>query len=193
MGGQYLSNAGTFLIETLFGLYILFVMLRFLLQIVRADMFDNQISQALIKITNPALKPFRKIIPGIGGIDWASVILMIVLKITEIVLKGLLPGDTIPAVPGLFILAIAELLALVIGVFLFCIFLQIIISWINPGAYNPIVGLIHQLTEPLMRPARRIIKPVSGLDLSPMLVIIVLYLLLQAVLILQNPNFYLSY
>jgi len=176
MGGQYFSNAGIFLIETLFGLYILIVMLRFLLQLVRAD-FYNPFSQFLVKVSNPALNPLRKIVPGIGGIDWASVVLLFLLKIAELLLISLLPKYSMPAIPGLLVITTAELLSMLINIFLFGILIQVVISWINPGSYNPIVGLIHQLTEPLMRPARRMVPPISGLDLSPMLVIIGLYLM----------------
>ncbi|MDH5178205.1 MAG: YggT family protein [Gammaproteobacteria bacterium] len=180
MGGNYLGNAGHFLIETLFGLYILTVMLRFLLQLVRAD-FYNPVSQFLVKVTNPPLIPLRKIIPGIGGIDWASVLLMFGLKLGELVLRGLLPKSSIPPMPGIFVIASAGLLSLLVNVFLFSILIQVVISWISPGGYNPMVGLLQQLTEPLLRPARRLIPPISGLDLSPMAVIIVLYLILMLV------------
>lgn len=180
MGGNYFGNAGSFLIETLFELYILAVMLRFLLQVVRAD-FYNPFSQFLVKVTAPPLKPIRKIIPGVGGIDWASIVLMFLLKIAELVLLGLLPKAAIPPMPGLLVIAAAGLLSLLTYVFLFSIFIQVIISWINPGGYNPVIGLLHQLTEPLMRPARRLIPPISGLDLSPMAVIIVLYLILMLI------------
>lgn len=180
MGGNYFGNAGSFLIETLFGLYILAVMLRFLLQIVRAD-FYNPFSQFLVKVTNPPLKPIRMIIPGIGGIDWASIVLMFLLKLAELVLLGLLPKSAIPPMPGLLVIASAGLVSLLVNVFLFSIFIQVIISWVNPGSYNPVIGLLHQLTEPLMRPARRLIPPISGLDLSPMAVIIVLYLVLKLI------------
>lgn len=180
MGGNYLGNAGSFLIETLVGLYLLAVMLRFLLQMVRAD-FYNPLSQFLVKVTNPPLLPLRKIIPGFGGIDWASVILMYGIVLLKLVLLGLLPKSTIPPMPGIFVMGIGDLFSLLVWVYLFCIFIQVIISWINPGSYNPVLGLIHQLTEPLMRPARRFIPPISGLDLSPMAVIIVLYLILMLI------------
>ena len=176
MGGQYFSNAGVFLIETLVGLYCAAFMLRFLLQVARAD-FYNPFSQFLVKVTNPLLKPVRKLIPGLGGIDWASIVVLFGLKIGQVLLIGLLPRYSIPEVPGLVILASAELLSLLINIYIFAIIIQAVISWINPGTYNPIIGLLHQLTAPLLNPARRMLPPISGLDLSPMLVIIVLYLI----------------
>jgi len=174
MGGSYVGNAATFLIETVFGLYILLVMLRFLLQWARAD-FYNPVSQFIVKATQPALKPLRKIIPGIGGLDAAALVFMIILKLVELWLVTGLLGLS-PQIGGLVILSIAELLGLLINVFIFSILIQVIVSWVNPGMYNPVMGLLHSLTEPLLGPARRVIPPISGLDLSPIVVIIVLQL-----------------
>ncbi|MDH5446279.1 MAG: YggT family protein [Gammaproteobacteria bacterium] len=176
MGGNYVNNAGVFLIQTLVGLYALTFMLRFLLQLVRAD-FYNPFSQFLVKVTNPVVKPLRKIIPGIAGIDWASVVAVYLLMLLEFVLIGLLPRLSIPTPQGLLLLALAESLSLLLNVFLFSIIIQAVISWINPGSYNPVVGVLHQLTAPVLAPFRRLIPPISGLDLSPMAAIIVLYLI----------------
>ena len=74
--------------------------------------------------------------------------------------------------------AFAELLRLGVNVFFWAIVIQIVISWINPGAHNPITALLNSLTEPLMTPARRLLPPMSGFDLSPIPVLIVLQLCL---------------
>ena len=174
MGGSHVGNAATFLIETIFGLYILLVMLRFLLQWARAD-FYNPVSQFIVKATQLPLKPLRKIIPGIGGLDMAALVFMIVLKVVELWLVTGLMGMSLQ-ISGLAILSVADLLGLAINVFIFSILIQVIISWVNPGMYNPVMGLLHSLTEPLLGPARRVIPPISGLDLSPIVVIIVLQL-----------------
>jgi len=176
MGGQYFSNAGLFLINTLFGLYILAVMLRFLLQLVHAD-YKNQVFQILVKVTQPALFPLRRLIPGIGGIDVAAILLMFLLKIAELILIGMLPEYSMPNFPAMLIIATAELLGLCVNVFIFALIIQAIISWVAPSSYNPLTVLLYQLTNPVLTPARRILPPMSGLDLSPMVVIIVLYLL----------------
>ncbi len=174
MGGSYVGNAATFLVETLFGLYILIVMLRFLLQWVRAD-FYNPVSQFIVKATQPPLAPLRRLIPGFAGVDLAAVVFMFALKFTELwIVLGLLGIP--PQIPGLAMLCIAELLSLLINVFIFSILIQVIISWVNPGMYNPVMGLLHSLNEPLLAPARRVIPPISGLDLSPIAVIIFLQL-----------------
>ena len=175
MGNPYVSDAGTFLIQTIFGLYVLVVMLRLLLQWVRAD-FYNPVSQFVVKVTAPALRPLRRVIPGVAGIDLAAVVLMVVLKLVEwwivLSLKGISPGFG-----GMLLLAVADLLGLLINVFLVAILVQVILSWVNPGAHNPIIGLLYRLTEPLLGPARRLMPPVSGLDLSPIVVLVGLQLL----------------
>jgi YggT family protein len=174
MGGSYVGNAATFLIETLAGLYILIVMLRFLLQWARAD-FYNPVSQFIVKATQPPLAPLRRIIPGFAGLDLAALVFMFVLKFIELWLITTLLGIA-PQVGGLAILSVAELLGLAINVFIFSILIQVVISWVNPGMYNPVMGLLHSLNEPLLAPARRVIPPISGLDLSPIVVIICLQL-----------------
>ncbi|RLJ19879.1 YggT family protein [bacterium endosymbiont of Escarpia laminata] len=175
MDGNYLANPAIFLIQTLFGLYILAVVLRLILQLVKAD-FYNPVSQFLVRATNPPLKLLRRFIPGFGGIDISSIVLAWALKAAELGLVILLSGASVNAL-GPILWAIPELVELLINIFLFAILIQVILSWINPGAYNPVSALLYSLTDPVMRPARRILPPISGLDLSPMLVMIGLVLL----------------
>ncbi len=175
MGNPYFSDAGTFLVHTLFGLYVLAVMLRFLLQWVRAD-FYNPISQFLVKVTAPALRPLRRVIPGYAGLDLAALVLMLVLKLAEWWLI-LYFKDISPDPGGLFFLALADLLGLFLNVFLVTILIQVVLSWVSPGVYNPVTTLLYRLNEPLLRPARRVLPPISGLDLSPILVLVALQLL----------------
>lgn len=175
MSTSYLTNPLVFLIQTLFGLYILAVLLRFLLQTVRAD-FYNPISQFLVKATNPPLKILRRIIPGLGGIDLASLILAWALKAIELLLVIAITGHAANLF-GPLIWAIPELVELVINIFLFAVLIQVILSWVSPGNYNPASALLYSLTGPIMRPAQKILPPMGGLDLSPMLVMIGLVLL----------------
>ena len=175
MSGSYLTNPVIFLIQTLFGLYILAVMLRFLLQLVRAD-FYNPISQFLVKATNPPLKLFRRLIPGLGGIDLASLVLAWLLKSIEILLI-LAIGGSAANMLGSLLWALPELLNLLINIFLVGILIQVILSWVSPGNYNPAIGLLYSLTAPVLRPAQKILPPMGGIDLSPMLVMIALFLL----------------
>ncbi len=170
MGEGYLANPIVFLIQTLFGLYIIVVMLRFLLQLIRAD-FYNPVSQFIVKVTTPVLRPLRRFIPGIGGIDLSSLILAWLLKTAELALITFVIGMPFsPAASPLW--AIPGLVELVINIFLFAILIQVIVSWVNPGNHNPVIGLVQKLVDPIMRPAQRLIPPIAGIDLSPMVVII---------------------
>lgn len=171
-----LSNAGVFLVSTLFGLYILAIMLRLILQMVRAD-FYNPVSRFIVKITNPPLKPLRRFIPGFAGIDMASVLVMMVLQMLQFFIITLLRNFPSPDILGLALYAFVELISLSFYVFLFSIFILALLSWINPGQYNPINNLLHQITEPLLRPVRRLLPPMSGMDLSPMLAMMGLWLM----------------
>lgn len=175
MGAPYAESAGIFLITTLFDLYIGAVMLRFLLQAVRAD-FYNPVSQFLVKITNPLLKPLRRVIPGMFGLDFAAIVLMLALTLLELTLVQLLAGMSANIV-GLLVYALAKLLSSVLDIYFYSILIQAVLSWINPGTHNPVVGLLHALNEPLLRPARNILPAMGGLDLSPLVVMIVLKLM----------------
>jgi YggT family protein len=174
MGNSYITNPVEFLINTLFGLYILTVMLRFLLAVVRAD-FYNPISQFLVKVTNPLLLPLRRILPSIGKLDTGSLVLMLALQMASFALIALLRGGNL-SLGALLILSCAELISLFLNVLLFSIIVQVIISWINPGTYNPAVSLLYSLTEPVLRPCRRLIPPISGLDFSPLIALIAIQL-----------------
>jgi len=175
MDNPYISDAAVFLISTLFNLYIFAVLLRFLMQWARAD-FYNPISQFLVKITNPPLRPLRRIIPGLGGIDLASVVLLIALQMIDLALINLAVARVSP-IGGLFVTAIAELLSTLITLYFITILVEVILSWIAAGAYNPVAYLVHQLNAPIMAPARRLIPPLGGIDLSPLAVVIVLQLM----------------
>ena len=105
--------------------------------------------------------------------DVASIILMWLLKTMELSLILLISGAGLH--PGALLWAIPELIALLINIFLFAVFIQVIISWVNPGAYNPAITMLSTLTEPLMRPARRLIPPIGGtVDISPVVALIIL-------------------
>lgn len=183
MGGSYFTQAAIFLIEIIFGLYILAVLLRFLLARVRAD-FYNPLSQFIVKVTDPAIKPLRRLIPGYMGIDWPSIVLLFAVQIIEIVLIALITSGRIPAPMGLFVLTFAYLIKEIIYVYIFIILIQVIISWINPGTYNPITVLLYQLSEPVLKPVKRMIPPAGGFDFSPLVVLIGLQLL---IILLVSP------
>lgn len=160
-----------FLINTLFSMYILIVMLRFLLQWVKAD-FYNPVCQFLMTMTNPLLLPLRRVIPGFFGLDCAAIVLMVVLQGMAIGLVMLILGQPLSFL--ILLVAVVKLLQLMINVFFFSIIIQVILSWVNPQAYNPAVTVVNQLSEPLLAPVRRWIKPVGGFDFSALIVLIIL-------------------
>ncbi len=161
-----------FLVQTLFGFYILAVMLRFLLQCVRAD-FYNPLVQFLVSMTNPPLLPMRRFIPGYKGLDLASVVLAFALQLIEMLLITLLLNQPV-GVGGLLLLTVLELLKLLINIYLWGVIIQAVLSWFSPDPYHPAARVLAQLTAPVLRPARRLLPPISGVDLSPMLVVIAL-------------------
>lgn len=172
---SYLIQAAVTLVQFIIGMYLVIVLLRFLLQQVHAD-FYNPVSQAIVKLTNAPLRFLRRIIPGYAGIDWPSILLVFILQVLEICLVSLLVLGKIPGPTGLFVLSIASIFRLCFFLYIALIFVSVIISWINPGAYNPVTILIYQLTEPLLHPVRRRLPSTGGLDWSPMVVLLLLYL-----------------
>ena len=177
MSRDYFSDAGLFLIDTVLGLYILIVLLRFLFQLTGAD-FYNPISQFIVKASNPLLSRLRRVVPGLWGIDFAAVALLIVLEGARIGTTALLIGRT-PQLAGVLVLSIAELLKLSIYVMVFSIFIRALSSWISTGRSNPMLKLLSTFTDPLMAPAQRILPATAGIDLSPIIVFIVLMLVLK--------------
>jgi YggT family protein len=175
----YFSNALTFLISTIVGLYILAVLLRFLFQLFRAD-FHNPFSQFILKITTPALRPLRNIIPGVKGIDWPALVLLFILQLLLLIIIGLLEGH-IPPVGNLIILTIATLIQLTIYVLMFALLITFILSWVAPGTYNYMTSILNSLTEPLLAPIRRKLPPTGGLDFSMLIAFILLKLILMLV------------
>lgn len=176
-------TATVFLIQTVFGFYILAVMLRFLLQCVRAD-FYNPLVQFLVRITNPLLLPLRRFVPGYRGLDLASVVLAFALQLLEVLLVTALFGRSLD-IGGVLLVTVMELLKLLINIYLWGVIIQAVLSWINPDPRHPAARVLAQLTSPLLRPARRLLPPVSGVDLSPVLVVVALIfvsLLLQDLL-----------
>jgi YggT family protein len=174
MSGGYVANAGSFLLDVAFGLYIGAVMLRLFLQWTRAD-FYNPLSQAIVRLTNPVLRPLRRHLPAIGRIDTASVLLILALQLANLWLKLLLAGLGAGLV-GLLVLAGAEILAKACYLFTFAILLRVIASWVMPGAYNPVLALVDALTWPLLRPLRGLLPVLGGLDLTPMIALVLLQL-----------------
>ena len=175
-----LGNSAALIVNVLLGLYLLAVLLRFLLQIAGAD-FYNPVSQAIVRVTDPMVRVFRMVIPGYKGVDFSSIVLALVVEAVAICLLITLYGSSIPSAGFVITWAFIGVLYFVITIYLYAIFASIIMSLVMlfSGSMNPhpILRLVWQLTEPLMAPVRRVIPPVGGLDFSPMVIIIVIYLI----------------
>ena len=177
------SEALSFLLNTIIDLYVMVIALRFLMQMVRADYY-NPLAQFVVKASNPPLIPLRRIIPGLGGQDLAALFLCLALLIAKLFLFKAIGLNTSVAgyslqvasvSPALIVyFAAVDLLALFFNIFFFAIIIQAVISWINPGNYNPVSALVESITAPLLRPVQRYVKPFGGLDLSPLVVLILL-------------------
>ncbi len=165
------QNILNYLVQTAIHLYLIAMMLRFLLQLVRAD-FYNPISQFLVKATNPLVLPLRRLIPGFGGIDVASLLLAFLLHMLAITALVVIKFQGMPG-PGLLLIGSAlGLIGLTIYIFIIALLIMIILSWVAPGTNHPAAYLCYQITEPIMAPVRKVIPPIGGLDLSPILVFI---------------------
>ncbi len=178
---QVANNVLTFLIHTLFTLYIGAFIIRAILAMTRAD-FYNPISQFLVTITNPLLIPLRKIIPSLGNIDTATWLLVFGLKTLEVFLLFLISGVQVSAAT-LISVSLLQIVTMIITILLYAVIIRAIFSWfagMNMGP-NPLISILHSITEPILAPARRIIPPVGMFDLSTLVVILVLYSLLIAI------------
>ncbi len=171
-----LTQALVYIIQTIFSLYLLIVVIRLLLQLVRADFF-NPISQFVVRATDPLTKPMRRLFPAHRRIDFPSLILAILIQMLMFALVIWLHTSMVMNPLNLFLWALLGLLVMLFNVFFFCLIIEIILSWVAPQSYHPASQLIRQINDPLMQPARRLLPPMGGLDLSPLLVFMVLNLL----------------
>jgi YggT family protein len=162
-----------YLIQTLLSLYLLAMLLRFLLQLVRAD-FYNPICRFLVKVTNPLVIPLRRIIPGFAGLDLASLVLALLLQLAGIVALLLINGLGLPNILLLLAWSALGVVSLLVNIYFFALLAMIILSWIAPGSRNPAVFLLFQITEPVMAPFRKVLPAMGGMDFSPILVFILI-------------------
>ena len=171
-----LRDIANLLIQTLCQLFLLALIMRVLLQLARADSY-NPISQFLIKVTQPLLKPIRRFIPSIGKVDTATLIAILLIQMLTTAALVALQGYSIPNPLDLLIWAVLGTLGMLINIYFIAILASIIISWVAPGSYNPLILLLHQLTEPVMAPFRKIVPAMGGLDLSPIFVFLTINVL----------------
>ena len=179
MGSGYANNAGVFLVNMFVGLYVLVVLLRYLLQLTQAD-FYNPVSQFLVKATNPPLAWLRRLIPSFGALDAPTLILLLCLQMLEIGLKTFLLGYS-PTLLGLVTSAVGVLLKMAIYILVAALCARAIMSWFTGAGYPPLAKLVYTFTEPVLRPAQRILPSSAGIDLSPIAVFIALMLIMKLI------------
>ena len=170
-----LNDAAIFIIKTLGSLYLLIVLLRFILQLVRAN-FYNPLCQFIVKATQPLLKPLRLVIPSMFGLDMSSLVLALIVQMLLIAVILALKGfmvDWLLLVPW----SLIALFSLFLNILFYAMIISVILSWVAPGSHNPGAELVAQITEPVLAPFRRIIPNLGGLDISPIFAFIVIQLL----------------
>lgn len=170
--GPNSANALFFLVSTLFELYMGLLLLRVILQWVRAD-FYNPLSQFIWKVTNPPVLPLRNLIPRWKNLDTSALVVLLVVAVLYILVLGWLFGVAVP-LWSLGWIALLKCISLTTQVYFFSLFIQAILSWLGPGVNNPSANILWSMNEPLLRPVRRYIPLVSGFDLSPLVVMLAL-------------------
>jgi YggT family protein len=174
-------QALVFLLDAVVSFFCTLFLLRFMMQAMRVS-FGGQIGDFVIKLTNWAVKPLRRIIPGAGGFDWASLVAALAL---QLLFTGIIVGasssfgevDVGALAPMILLHAARALLRLAVYILIGALILQAVLSWVNP--YSPLSAPAHQLTRPLLDPIRRIVPLISGIDLSPLVAILLLQALLM--------------
>ena len=174
------GNAVAQIFNTIAGLYLLFVVARFLLQVAKAD-FYNPISQAVFKATDPMVRIFRNFIPGYRGIDFSSLILAFVVQFIAISVTILLYGGSIPSVSFIITWSFIGVINFIVLFYYYALIASIVMSFVMMFSGNmnphPILSLVWQITEPIMSPVRRIIPPMGGLDFSPIFIFLIIGLI----------------
>jgi len=170
------SGALIYLVNTLTDLYVTAILLRLLLQWVKADYY-NPLSQFLIKVTNPVLVPARRLVPSIGKLDTAAVLVMLLLELVQLVIISLL-SKTDFGFQFLLLFAVRKLLIALLLVYFVLIIAMVLVSWFARQSHHPLIPLIYQLTDPVLRPIQKFVPPLGGIDLSPLIALIALRALL---------------
>ncbi|MGB5626148.1 MAG: YggT family protein [Woeseiaceae bacterium] len=167
-----ISSAIVFVVNAVTSLYLLVLLLRFWMPWLRAD-FRNPLAQGILRFTSPIVIPVRRIVPSFGRMDTATVLVAFVIQYLTVLLLLLILGQT-AGIATIAVTSIVKLVVLSINLFVYAIFIRIILSWISQGGYNPATAIITTLTEPLLRPFRRILPPMGGFDISPIFAVILL-------------------
>lgn len=169
------ANAGVFLIQTFFGIYFILVILRFLMQVSRANYY-NPICQAIVKVTDPAVRPLRQIFRTVRGVDFSTLVIAFAVQFIAVVLVMLLKGGYIFQ-PVYIAWVLLGLVSTILDIYFFALLISVIASWIAPYTQHPALSLVSELTEPVCRPARKLLPPMGGMDFSIILVFVAITLI----------------
>lgn len=176
-----MTQALIFVLKTFTHLYLLLLLLRFWLPLLRAD-FRNPVAQGVLRITSPLVVPLRRFIPAIGRVDTATVLVAFTIEYLLILLLLTLSRITPEFLP-IAITAIMDLAVLSLNMFFFVILIKIIMSWVAPNNYNPVTAMLTTISEPVLRPFRRMLPPIGGIDISPIFAIVIIQ---AGIIILQT-------
>jgi YggT family protein len=171
-----LNQAFQFLVQTFFEIYIFFILLRVIFHWVNIRP-TNPILVTISRITHPPLRPIYQLLPRINGVDLAAILLLLVFTMLKNTALFWLQTGFIPPLQGLAVLAFTEILKQFIDIFFYTLIILSLISWFNPLTLAPIIEIIVKISEPLLRPVRALLPPLSGLDFSPLFVMIILKLM----------------
>lgn len=167
-----MTQALYFIVSTLAQLVLFLFLLRFWLPVLRID-FRNPLAQGVLRLTSPVIVPFRRLLPPVGRVDTATVLVLLVLQVAVILLLLLISGRMADPV-SIGLVAIVQLAIHSLYLFFFVVLISVVLSWIAPQTYNPVVGMISAMAEPILRPFRRLVPTLGGLDISPIFAIILL-------------------
>ena len=175
-----IAGALKFLIQTLGNLFVIAVLLRFMMQLFRVP-FRNPFAQFIVALTDFAVKPLRRMVPGLWGLDWACLVLAWLVELVVVMAGYWLDGFPFALAGGkiwpvMLGLAAVKLLSLMIYLIIGLTLIRAVLSWVNSD--TPLMPVVYTLTEPFLRPLRRIVPMVANIDLTPL----VLFILCQLVL-----------
>lgn len=171
-----IGSIGSLLVSTMGTLFMMAVLLRFLLQISRAD-FYNPITQMVVRVTDPGVQLFRRFIPGFKGVDFATLVFAMLVQCTLICVLILIAGFELPGAGLVLTWAAGGILNFILDIYFWSLLVSIVSSFIAPFSEHPALVLVRQLTEPIMAPFRRLLPSMGGLDLSPIFVFLAIQIL----------------
>lgn len=167
---QNFASAGVYLVQTFFGLYTILIMVRFLMQVSRADYY-NPICQSIVKLTDPAIRPLRSVLPSVYGIDFATLTVAFGVQLIGVMLIMMLWGAPV-FMPIYIAWVLLGLFSIIFSIYFFALIIMVISSWIAPYSSHPGLTLVNQIVEPICAPARKLLPPMGGMDFSIILVFV---------------------